>query len=102
MRPQHVISLPETLYLRLQTLAALKGQSVETFVQDTLEDAIEDGDDLDPTEVYLRSLPPLPDPDTILPPYGSPEEAELRRKLAEKLSDGVSLSQMIIDERGER
>lgn len=45
---------------------------------------------------------PLPDPEQILPRYGSQEERVLRQHFAASMPMGPLLSQGIIDARGER
>lgn len=94
---QHQIHISDRLYIQLKGLADRQGQSVESFVEETLEETIEAR-----SLVEFASLMPLPDPEALLPPYGSPEEAALRAELAAALSQGPSLSKMIIEDRGER
>jgi hypothetical protein len=107
MASYFAIMLPERLIMRLKSLADSRGLAVDTFVQETLTEVVEEAQTADEasisvSEVFWRSLSLLPDPDVLLPPYGSAEEAELRRQLADTLSNKISLSQLIIDERDER
>jgi hypothetical protein len=97
----HYVSLPETLYNRLKTLADIKGQTIELFIQEVLEETIDETPSFE-QDILSFSLQAFPQPDVLLPPYGSPEEALLRTQLATVLSKGSSLSQLIIEERGER
>lgn len=100
MQPYHV-ALPENLFNRLQTLARSKGQTIEALVQETLEETLEE-EPLTSAAPSPRVLIKLPNPDHVLPPYGSPEEGILRQQLAAALSNGPSLSQIVIEDRGER
>ena len=93
----HHIPLSESLYHQLKALADRKGQTIEVFVQTTLKEIVSFEHD-----ILSPLLAILPEPDVLLPPYGSPEEAFLRSQLATLLSNGPVLSQVIIEERGER
>jgi len=80
----------------------LKGQSIESFVQETLEETLEEEPATSNILPQQFVLTDLPDPDLVLPPFGSQQETDLRQQLATILGKGSSLSQLIIDERGER
>lgn len=97
MIPQHSLSLPEPLYQRLKTMAERQGQTVEAFVTETLEEVADEPADMD-----MSFLAPLPDPDLLLPPHGSPEEEALRDELGKVLSRGPSLGQWLREERDQR
>jgi hypothetical protein len=99
MNTQHHITVSDTLYRQLQTLAASKGQTVDAFVQESLGETVEEIDDSTPLTLSLLALP---DPEQVLPPYGSEAELALRQELATALSQGPALSQIIIEDRGER
>ena len=101
MQPNYHVVLPEQLYQRLQTIARSHGQTIEKLVQETLEEVIDEEEEPSTINAVIK-LQSLPFLDVVLPPPGSSEEEILRHELAQALSKGPSLSQMIIDDRGER
>lgn len=96
MQQRHQISISDTLYSQLKILAKIKGQTVESLVNESLEETIEEGSSND-----MPLLLSLPDPNRLLPTYGSKDETQLRLHLASLFSKSPALSQIVIDDRGE-